>query len=159
MIPLRLWLYAALIAALMAGLWRLDLSRQAVGYNRATAEQAVRDKAAAAAEREKETKWQAKINEVSNDAQQQIDSLQISLTDAGRAADRLRSAAKVAASRARTNSSVADAGAGKSCPDTADLLSTLLDRHSAELVEVGSHADRLRIAGLACERAYDGLML
>ena len=76
------------------------MSRQAIGYGRATAEQAVRDKAADAAARAKETKWQTKIDEVSNDAQQQIDSLQIDLADAGRAADRLRSAAKIAASRA-----------------------------------------------------------
>ena len=155
--PGRWLLYGALIAALMAGLWRLDLSRQAIGYDRATAEQAVRDKAADVAERAKETKWQAKIDEVSNEAQQQIDSLQINLADAGRAADRLRSAAKIAASRARANPGATAASAGQSCPDTADLLSTLLDRHSAELVEVGGHADRLRIAGLACERAYDGL--
>ena len=155
--PGRWLLYAAFAAALLLGIWRLDVSRQAIGYDRATAEQAVRDKAADAQARETETKWQTKFDEVSNDAQTQIDSLQIDLADAGRTADRLLSAAKVAASRARANPGATAASAGQSCPDTADLLSTLLDRHSAELVEVGGHADRLKIAGLACERAYDSI--
>ena len=155
--PGRWMLYAVLIGSMLLGIWRLDVSRQQIGYDKAVAEQAVRDKAADAQARETEAGWKTKIDEVSNDAKQQIDSLQIDLADAGRAADRLRSAAKIAASRARENSGAADPGAGQSCPDTADLLSTLLDRHSAELVAVGGYSDRLRIAGLACERAYDGL--
>lgn len=157
MIPLRLWLYAALIAALVLGAWRLDVSRQAVGYDRATAEQAVRDKAADAAERKKEADWQTKIDEVSNDAQQQIDSLQIDLADADRAADRLRSAAKVAASRARTNSSVADAGTPASDPIgvLADVL-VKLDERAGIYAEA---ADRSRIAGVACVQAYEALTI
>lgn len=155
--PSRWLLYAGLFAALLLGLWRLDVARQQVGYDRATAEQAVRDKAAEADARAKETNWQTKIDEVSNGAQKQIDTLQTELGNAGRAADRLRSATKVAASRARTDSGAADASASQSYPDTLDLFSALLHRHSSELVELGGYADRLRIAGLACERSYDAL--
>ncbi len=156
--PGRWLLYAALVAALLLGIWRLDESRQQIGYDRATAEQAVRDKAADAAARDKETKWQQDIDGVAYDAQKKIDALETELASAGVAADRLRAAAKIAASRARTNPGPADASTGKPGADPLDLLVAVLDRHSQELVRVGDFADRLRVAGLACERAYDTLM-
>lgn len=154
----RFAVYVALAGLLLIGIWQLDVSRQKVGYDKAVAEQAIRDKAAEVAARTKEALWQTRIDEVSNDAQNKIDKLQISVADATNAADRLRSAAKIAARNASKNPSTADASAGKSCPDTADLLSTLLDRHSSELVTLGGYADRLRVAGQACEKAYDALM-
>lgn len=73
------------------------------------------------------------------------------------AADGLRSAATSTARRACPSPAVATASPRE--PDTAalDLLVGVLERHSRELVEVGEHADRLRIAGSACERIADGL--
>ena len=40
---------------------------------------------------------------------------------------------------------------------TFDLFVELLDRHSRELQEVGEYADRLRAAGLSCERSFDAI--
>lgn len=150
------WLLCGILAAaLLLGLWRLDKSRQQVGYDRAIAAQAVKDRQAESAERAKEASWQTKIDEVSNGAQKQIDTLQTELDSAGRAADRLRSAAKIAASRARENPGAADAGATTSDPIgvLADVLGEL-DERAGIYAEA---ADRSRIAGAACVTAYDAL--
>ena len=40
---------------------------------------------------------------------------------------------------------------------TFDLFVELLDRHSRELQEVGEYADKLRAAGLSCERSFDAI--
>ena len=40
---------------------------------------------------------------------------------------------------------------------TFNLFVELLDRHSRELQEVGEYADRLRAAGLSCERSFDAI--
>ena len=40
---------------------------------------------------------------------------------------------------------------------TFNLFVELLDRHSRELQEVGEYADRLRAAGLGCERSFDAI--
>jgi hypothetical protein len=67
-------------------------------------------------------------------------------------------AALTARLRSATNNSPAPvAGPGVEGSDALDLLAGMLSRHSQELVEVGSYADRLRVAGQTCERAYDAL--
>ena len=43
----------------------------------------------------------------------------------------------------------------KSNRATLDLFIDMLDRHTRELTEVGEYADRLREAGLMCEKSYD----
>lgn len=64
-------------------------------------------------------------------------------------ADYLRTARRPAA-----GAGAAPAVAGELGGDALDLFAGLLDRHSRELVEVGGYADKLRVAGQACERDY-----
>ena len=46
---------------------------------------------------------------------------------------------------------------GKTAREALDLLANLLEKHSAELVEIGEFADLAHAAGTTCERAYDTL--
>lgn len=150
--PGKWLLYAAFIASLLLGLWRLDVSRQQIGYDKREAEQAKKDEAATDAAREQETKWQKKYDEVAYDAQEKIAGIEGKLLDARTSADRLRIAARRAASSVQNPFA---ANTSESQPDSTpgDLLAGLLERHSQELVTVGRFADQLRIAGVACEAA------
>lgn len=51
----------------------------------------------------------------------------------------------------------AAATGGTSAPSAGDLLADMLGRVAAAAGELGSYADRARVAGQTCERAYDGL--
>lgn len=114
-----------------------------------------------AAERRKERQWSEKLNEVSNHAQTRIEVLQGDLASARTAADRLRIAARAAAaasaSRASESPNPTGGGQGVQDPTPGDLLADVLQRHSVELVSVGEYADRLRVAGEACERSGDSI--
>ncbi len=81
--------------------------------------------------------------------------------DVARAAvERLQSQLATLAARLRSapqHSAPAVAGPGVQGADALDLLTGMLARHSAELVQVGEFADQLRIAGHTCERSYDTL--
>lgn len=111
-------------------------------------------------QREEEQRRTDQLEKVKQDAQREIDSY-------AAAADGARSAlaglqqrlAKLASSTSAASKSAtaAQRGEGKPSADTADVLAGMLQRHAAELVEVSSYADRLKAAGLACERSYDAL--
>lgn len=159
LLDLRLWLVAALAGAV---LWaaaerargshaREELSAFVKGVAIARAD-------AEAKQRETEAQRTRDVQEISVNAQTKINSLEDQLSDSRSAVDRLRNEAANAASRARKNSSVASAGPDKPREDAIDLFAQLLHRHSVELVEVGEYADRLRIAGAACESSYQALI-
>lgn len=112
------------------------------------------------AERAEETRREAEKERIVRDAQAQIESARAAAAGAVRAADGLREQVARAVARKRAacpNPKPAERGAGESGADALDVLAGLLDRHSRELVEVGDHADRLRITGLACEAFADQL--
>jgi septal ring factor EnvC (AmiA/AmiB activator) len=76
---------------------------------------------------------------------------------AAAASDRLREHARELAARC---SAARDPGATDRSPPAAaagDLLAELLERVDAAAGELARHADQARIAGAACERAYDSL--
>jgi outer membrane murein-binding lipoprotein Lpp len=92
--------------------------------------------------------------------QEAKDNAQTAAIAARAAADGLRArvAALVAAGRpAAGNPQPAGRGSREQDQAALDVLAGLLDRRSGELVDVAEYADRLKIAGLACERQYDGL--
>lgn len=103
--------------------------------------------------RAEETRRQSIADKEASDAQERIAKLETDLAGARAGADRLRAAV----SSAIKNPKPSTGGAGQSGADTLDVLAGVLSRHSDELVSVGEYADRLRIAGLACERLYTGL--
>jgi hypothetical protein len=62
-------LYGALAAGVLLGIWRLDVSRQAIGYSKAQAEYAAAALKASEAARAKEQELQTKVTKVANDYQ------------------------------------------------------------------------------------------
>lgn len=73
-----------------------------------------------------------------------------------RALDRLREQVdNLASRRAASDSAAPDGGTAAAAPD--QLLADMLGRLGAAAVELAEHADRARIAGQLCERAYQAL--
>lgn len=158
LLDLRIWLALALAAALAWGgveRMRGNGARTALAEFRLTAETARAE--AERKQREIEAQRTRDVQEVATHAQEQINALERDLADSRGAADRLRVAAASAARRACPRP--AAAGTGPAQPDSSalDVLVDVLHRHSRELVEVGEYADRLRIAGIACERSYQAV--
>lgn len=161
-------LAAALLAAVaLAGVQTLRLASERTAHGATRTQHAEQRTAweretrvAVEAARTEEQRRTAAVQKEANEA----DRLRlVAESNAAAAADvgqRLRGqlAALTARLRSATNNSPAPvAGPGVEGSDALDLLAGMLSRHSQELVEVGSYADRLRVAGQTCERAYDAL--
>lgn len=86
-----------------------------------------------------------------NDAHAQTVAAEAAAATASDAAGRLR--ARVAAFAKQS----ARPGAGQQSADPIGVLADVLNRHDDALQRVAVYADRLRVAGLACERISDGL--
>ena len=105
-----------------------------------------------------EQQRQTSINEVTQNAQIQIDQAQSDEAAAATAADGLRRQLAAFAARSRAaarHPAVAQPGAGEQNPDPIDLLADLFTRADAAAGELAGSADRLRIAGTAGEAAGD----
>src|SRR3972149_6340367 len=89
--PGRWLLYGAFLAALMLGVWRLDVSRQQIGYDRAVAEYTKIALKAEQAARAKEQSLQAQILKAENEAKTRETKLAASAAATRRVADSLRS--------------------------------------------------------------------
>lgn len=130
---------------------RETLAAERVTYAQAAASAQL---AARVEESRRETEKQESIRH----AQEQIALAESNAAGARTAADRLRQQVAALVASGRRGTSNPGAPAGSTAADTnLDLLVNVLDRHSRELVAVGAFADRSRIAGQACERAYDSL--
>lgn len=113
--------------------------------------------AATDAERAKERAHQKAIDQVQQNAEQQIDTALTHAADAALAADGLRSQVNklLAADRAR-RAACATAGS-PAVENPGNLLAVVLDKSVARNRELAAIADTARIAGLACEAAYGAL--
>jgi len=109
------------------------------------------------AQRTEEQRRVAAVAKEAQDAQAKIASLEDSLRLARTASDGVRDAAAGAAIRARAQSCAPKPGPGQSGADTLDLLVDVLGRADGRAGELAEYADRLRIAGVACERSYETL--
>ena len=89
--PGRWLLYGAFLAALLLGVWRLDVSRQQIGYDRAVAEYTKIALKAEQVARAKEQSLQAQIVKAQNDAKTRETKLAASAAATRRVADSLRS--------------------------------------------------------------------
>lgn len=142
--------------------WRQDARYSALVASNAKVMQDYSDRASKAesAQREEGERRQDEKDKIQNEAKDRIATAQ---ADAGRAAnerDRLRG--QLATFTASHRSPGADpatgtGGQGEPGEDAIGVLAGMLDRHTAELVEVGRYADELRGAGITCERQYDSL--
>lgn len=143
-------------AAVMAGVtawsiqgWRKDA---AIERERAAHHQAVA--IAHAQTREIEQRRQQEIEHVRTEAQQQIAQAVVDAGTAGATADRLRDEL----ARVRGTASRACTSNGSTATiDTVGVLIDMLTGVESVGREIAEYADRARIAGLACEKAYDSL--
>lgn len=111
-------------------------------------------------ERTEEQRRQNAINQVTADAQTQLDKARLDAANAQSAADKLQITIanirrQLAASETSKLSSAASTGTARAT--ATDMFAQLLieaDRAAGEYAEA---ADRARIAGLACERSYDAI--
>lgn len=147
-VPYRILIvFAAITIAYAGGRWQ---------QKRADAVQAQAEQLAAVtaarAEEQRRTERQA---EITNEAHEQAEKAQADARAAAAAADGLRRriAELVAASRKHP----AAAGAGAPAGDPIMVLADVLGRADQRAGDLAAYADAARIAGGACERAYDSL--
>lgn len=164
----RLWPYLAGgalgLMLILGSLWlayshgRSVVNEQWQGrWNKRDAEDEAAALRATNAARELEKSRQNIIDQVQADAEKQIDIALTHATDASIAADGLRSqvARLLAADRARRNSD--PTVFSQTAENPGNLLAVVLDKSVQRNRELARIADAARIAGQACERAYDSL--
>lgn len=146
---------AALYAAYSHGVTVTNAARDAE-WSRAVAAQKTERAQAVQAVRDEEQRLQREANQVGIDAREKnaaADAYGVSLDAAG---DRLHvQAGKLAASVGACSGDTGAAERGASATRAALVLSQLLDRADARAGDLAKAYDRARIAGQACERAYD----
>jgi hypothetical protein len=109
------------------------------------------------AQRTEEQRRTAAAAQEAQDAQTRIASLEDDLRLARTASDGVRDAANGAGIRARARACSAAPSPGKPGEDPIGLLVDVLGRADQRAGELAEYADRLRIAGIACERTYEAL--
>lgn len=111
-------------------------------------------------ERTEEQRRQNEINQVTADAQTQLDKARLDAANAQSAADKLQLTIatirrQLAASETSKLSSATSTG--KARATATDMFAQLLIESDRAAGEYAAAADRARIAGLACERSYDSI--
>lgn len=154
----RVWIALALAVALaLAGafLYRAGKSTVRADWN---AQKVLDAEARILADRAQEQRTaarQAAIDKESLNGQKQIAALEADLAGARIDGERLRSAIRATADRARIIPGASGAGSGEPGSDPIGVFADLLDRADRRQEAVSEFADRLRIAGSVCERAWD----
>lgn len=160
------YIYAAIAAAVLAfavswHLSRVSAAEKAVHnhYVKVLADIDAKTAKAAEAFRATESMWQKSIEGIAKDGQDELDAARRNGADAERAAAGLRLALNRLSATAKPAPDTSPAGTSPSQQDSSalDLLTGMLTRHTAELVEVGNYADQLAAAGGTCERSADAL--
>lgn len=108
--------------------------------------------------REIERQQTAAVESERDNAIKQNDALAADVAAGATVADRLRAElAKLRASRARTVAAAANGSNDKQSDDPIGMLIYMYQGMDSTGREVSGYADRLKIAGLACERSYDAV--
>lgn len=161
------WLYALIVAGLLFLMMgqRVQVSNAKAATARAqTALADAKTTAAQAAQkaeadaRAEESRREAEKQKVIDEAKTQTAAAQAAARDADAAAVGLRNrlAAYVAAVRKATSNPSAPSGSA-AAGDPIGMLADVLGRADQRAGVLAAYADSARIAGQACERAYDGL--
>jgi chromosome segregation ATPase len=156
LVPVWAWGIVALIVALSAGLLYQTLALGDVRTEYAKYQSDIATAAQDASEKARETEQQRQrdIDQVRDDAQKQIKVAAADAVNAQSAADSLQlEVSKLLAGRATLNSQLAVGG--KTIRDLTAVLADLRQRADQRAGELAAVADSSRIAGLACEKAYD----
>lgn len=165
--PFRSELIAALVAGAVAFAggwmvngWRHDakLARMETQHAQVLEQLATAATASARAARAEEARRVAAVEEQRDIAQNKIDGLALELAAGTALSDRLRSELDALRRRGSScNPATADRGPGQPGTDAIGLLIDMLEGMESAGREVAEYADRVRIAGAACEGAWEGL--
>ncbi|CAI3787528.1 hypothetical protein AHFPHNDE_01192 [Pseudomonas sp. MM227] len=149
---------AALYAAYSHGVTVTNAARD-VEWLQAVATQQTERAQAVQAARTEEQRLQREANQVGNDAREKNAAADADGRGLDAAGDRLHvQAGKLAASAGACTSDTGSADRGTSATRAAMVLSQLLERADARAGDLAKAYDRARIAGQACEQAYDSLL-
>ena len=143
---------AAMTAALFFGVLLYGHTQYKAGYDMAHKDQAVVIAQAYEKVREIERQRQAAIEVIRHDALLQIEQIEMDRDSADATAERLRQ--ELARYRANTANACTTTG-GPSAQDPIGVLIGVLEGLESTGREIAEYADRARVAGLACERAYE----
>ncbi|MNN17432.1 hypothetical protein D3C81_1306200 [compost metagenome] len=160
----KVWvaLAIALVLAYGGGRWQqsradqadFDAERTRLALGQASAQIKAVDEA-----RIEEQRRTAAQTEIANAATKDLERARGDARTADDAAERLRVrvAELLAASRAGKDSGASSPGADKPGGDPLDVLVGVLERSDRASGILAYYADRLKVAGLSCERSYDSL--
>lgn len=147
---------AAVLAALFFGVRIYGNLQYKAGYDMAQKDQAVLIAQAYERVREIELQRQAAIEVIRNDALLQIEQIEMDRDSADATSERLRK--ELARYRTNTANACAATG-GPSVQDPIGVLIGVLEGLESTGREIAEYADRARVAGNACERAYDSVRI
>jgi len=157
MMPPRL--IAAITLALMAlsaaGAWQYQANRYERQIADIRADYAEAARKAEAQARSEEQRRQTAIEGIRRDAQTQIAAVAADAAAADAAASRLRN--RVAELSRRPARCPGAAAGGETTDPARDLLAVMLSRIDDAAGGIAEYADRARVAGAACEGAYDAV--
>ena len=142
---------AAVTAALFFGVRFYGHTQYKAGYDMAHKDQAVVIAQAYERAREIELQRQAAIEEVRKNASQKIEQIEIDRDNADATSERLRQ--ELARYRANTASACTTTGS-TAAQDPIGVLIGVLEGLESTGREIAEYADRARVAGNACEKAY-----
>lgn len=112
--------------------------------------------------RNEEQRRQNEINEIRNEAAQQLAIVQADASTARAAADRLHNSAEILAQRLADRERACQSttpGTGTTAGSGTLLLTELFRRADERAGELATAADEARTRGLACEKAYNALKI
>lgn len=151
------WGTAAIIAALLVALGVEEMRISALKRDHAeyVADVELQARIASDAALAEQTRRQQAYDEEAEHARAQIKEMEAAVVQLAADGDGLRDDLSAALKRASQNSKPAGGSAGKSGQDAGGLLSQLYLGSVRTNQELAEAADRVRTAGLACERAAD----
>lgn len=159
-LALRFW-YLIVIAALLAalGAQTLRLSNAHEEFAQYKLEQANLTREAERAAREREQKQQRDFDDAAQAAREENDALQKDVARLADQSDGLRDDLAAFKRRASCNTQPKNGSKGQPSADPLDLLIGVYQRADREAGILAEYAEKLRSAGVACERSADSLVL
>jgi len=162
MIGWRLWALLAATVALGAAVWRINSLEKNLAVTRAENAEFVSalnvaGASFAAAMRETEQTWAARLEKEAHDGQTRINTALADAAAAHAAAGSMRAAADRYRAAATAAANSCPAASGQTTTDAIHLYADLFAESDARAGDLARAADLAHAAGLTCERAYDAL--
>lgn len=155
------WLLALLIITggqqVRVSMAQADAAQAVTALAGYKAEVTERDRRAAVAALQETKRRMAALDEVQQNAERQLEVARSDAASAGSALERLKLRLAAAEQRSRDAGNSITAQLGQAAEDAARMRADLFGRLGAAAQLYADIADQRGIAGVACERAYDGL--